>query len=350
MTLHFYEPPAEQKAGGLDLAVRSLRGYLLAHGLLVEVNPPLPAGPQAVHFHGLWQPQFLKVSRQCRERRIPYVVSPHGMLEPWAWRHKYWKKLPYYYLLERNHLRSAGAVLATSDQEAANLSRFVARDKIVTIPLGLTDEHGPAYAEAREQLGWSADELVLLFLSRIHPKKGLHLLLRALCGIADELPAKWRLVIVGEGSEQYLSECRGSVQAHEAVSRHIEWKGAIWGETKWRYYQGADLFCLPSFSENFGIAVIEACQAGTRVLTTRHTPWGFLGNSGAAILVEPEIASLERGLASFLRRKPWSEADRAGLSHQMRALFSWQNVGPQYLAFYRQLISPGVLAGQRPSA
>src|SRR5204862_6814745 len=75
-------------------------------------------------FHGLRQPGFLKASRFCRAHNIPYVGSPHGMLEPWALRHKAWKKWPYFLLFERRHLRGAAAVLATSDMEAANVTRF----------------------------------------------------------------------------------------------------------------------------------------------------------------------------------------------------------------------------------
>ncbi|MGP8020831.1 MAG: glycosyltransferase, partial [Limisphaerales bacterium] len=234
MHIDFYEPPAAQKVGGLDQAIRSLRDYLTVNGFSVRVNPSGGGGgqPEVVHFHGLWQPQFLKVSRRCRQSGIPYVVSPHGMLEPWAWRHKYWKKFWYYYLFERAHLRNAAVVLATSDQEAANLSRFVPREMISTIALGLTDEHSPAFVAAREKFEWDSEELVLLFLSRIHRKKGLHLLLLALGAIAASLPEKWRLVIVGDGEEKYISQCRTCARANENVFRHTEWQGAVWSEEK----------------------------------------------------------------------------------------------------------------------
>jgi glycosyltransferase involved in cell wall biosynthesis len=340
MIVHLYEPPCEQKAGGLDQAIRSLRKYLVAAGNQVQVNPKPgrhSPPPDVIHLHGLWQPQFLKVSRSCRHRALPYIVSPHGMLEPWAWRHKWWKKLPYYCLFEKSMLRNAASVLATSDQEARNLSRFIPASQIAVIPLPVHDERGPAHEEARRKLGWSPDELVFLFLSRIHRKKGLELLLKALCACAAMLPAKWRLVIVGDGEESYLSKCRGCASSNEQVFRRTEWKGPIWGDAKWDYLQGADLFCLPSFSENFGLAILEACQVGTPVLTTRNTPWTFLQEWDAAQLVDPEVESVKEGLLAFLKRKIWSKADRDDLARRIHDRFDWHNVGREYVRLYERL-------------
>jgi glycosyltransferase involved in cell wall biosynthesis len=343
LTLHFYEPPPAQKAGGLDIAIRSLQRFLQGNGVTIRTNASprefdvkLPG--QAVHFHGLWQPQFLNVSRRCRASGIPYVVSPHGMLEPWAWRQKLWKKLPYYCFFERAQLKNARAVLATSRQEAGNLRRFAPSHKIKALPLGLTDSRGPAYLAAREKLGWKSDESVFLYLSRIHPKKGLHLLLRALCSMADSLPAKWRLVVVGDGEEKFVAECRNCSRAHSEVFRLTEWKGAMWGDDKWIYCQGADLFCLPSFSENFGLALLEACQVGTPILTTRQTPWDFLVDGRSAFFVEPEVESIQKGLSAFLTREAWTLAERDALSHDIHDRFDWSKVGPQYLELYESII------------
>jgi glycosyltransferase involved in cell wall biosynthesis len=339
MKIDFHEPPPAKKTGGLDQAICSLREYLVRAGFCVQTNSPSNnrTPPQAVHFHGLWQTQFLKVSAQCRRSGVPYVVSPHGMLEPWAWKHKSWKKRPYYYLFEKRHLRHARAVLATSELEAGNLSRFVPRENIVTIPLGLASEHRPDFMAAREKLGWTPDELVLLYLSRLHQKKGLHLLIQAVNGIASLMPERWRLVIVGAGEEKYVSACRQISAANETVFRHTQWKGAVWGEAKWSYLQGADLFCLPSFSENFGLAILEACQVGTRVLTTPYTPWAFLADWQAAILVEPEVESLRQSLKAYLHSRLWLPDDRERLATRTHERFGWQTVGPQYLSLYERL-------------
>src|SRR5437667_3539342 len=143
MTVHFFQPPPAQRTGGLEVAINSLESYLRSAG--VPVQSAEDFGPQALsngavaHFHGLWQPSFLKNSRLCRAARIPYVVSPHGMLEPWAWRHKRWKKWPYFFLFERRYLAGASRLLATSNLEAANLRQFLPHSECCAIPLGLPE-------------------------------------------------------------------------------------------------------------------------------------------------------------------------------------------------------------------
>jgi hypothetical protein len=105
------------------------------------------------------------------------------MLEPWAWRHRRWKKWPWYHLFERRHLDGASRVLTTSEKEAENVRKRLPAVDCRALPLGLTSEREPDYMAARRKLGWSESDVVLLFLSRIHPKKGLDLLLRALAAL-----------------------------------------------------------------------------------------------------------------------------------------------------------------------
>lgn len=342
MTIHFFFPPARQTKGGLDLAIQSLRRFLPSHGIRVTDGPALETlrqngEIQIVHFHGLWQFNFSRVSAHCRRERIPCVISPHGMLEPWAWKHKWWKKWPYYLLREGPHLQRAGRIHATSEMEAANLTRFVSKERIAIIPLGMPTEVGPDYRAARLKLGWKDDALIFLYLSRIHRKKGLDLLLRALHRLSPRLPAKWRLVIVGDGEDAYLQECHRFLAAKPRLSPFIEWRGPLWNDEKWAYFQGADLYCLPSHSENFGLAILEACQVGTRALTSRHTPWAFLEEWNAGFLVEPTVESVQRGLENFLASRKWSEVERTDLAHRIHEKFTWSRVGPLYVDLYNQL-------------
>lgn len=342
MTIDFHVPPEEQRRGGLDLAIQSLQDYLENRHIRVRTNPAPdePAstdGPRVAHFHGLWQPAFPRLSARYRQLGVAYAVSPHGMLEPWAWNHKAWKKRPYYYLWERPHLSGAGAVLATSELEAAHLARFAPAQKIATIPLGLPSGPGPDYQAARQRTGWKEDELIFLFLSRIHPKKGLDLLLRALHGLSSRLPALWRLAIVGDGDASYLADCRRYTDSHPELAPHVTWHGAVWGAARWDFFQGADLFCLPSHSENFGLAILEACQTGTRVLTTPQTPWSLLSDWNAAFLAEPTVTSIKQTLSGFLSSRAWSEDQRTDLARRIRERFDWSAIGPRYIALYENL-------------
>lgn len=293
---------------------------------------------QIVHFHGLWDRKHLALSTRCRRAGIPYVVSPHGMLEPWALRQKKWKKAPWFYLFEKRFLMGASNLLATSEMEAENLGKMLSREKCVALPLGLTSSKQDHFLAARKALGWEESQSVLLFVSRIHPKKGLHTLIEALSAL--NLPQKKtaRLVIIGSGEKGYIRELERMVESQKSNLPAVQWLGEIWGDEKWNYFQGADLFCLPSFSENFGLAVLEALQVGTRVLTSDQTPWTKIGSFGGGFVAQPTVDQVRLALENFFRNPEWPLQRRAELSAEVHRRFSWESVGPAYLRFYEQLL------------
>jgi len=335
--LVFCVPPPEQRVGGLDSAIQSLRRALTELGVTISDGLPASAEPDTlVHFHGLWQPAHVRLARQCLALRVPYVVSPHGMLEPWAWRHKWWKKWPYFHLVEKGYLRRARALLATAEPEAVRLKKFLPQQRIEPLPLGLTSNAQEDYERAREHLGWKPEERVLLFLSRIHVKKGLDLLLHALASMP--WPKETRLVIVGEGDPAYVRSLQQFAGEHATKLPPIDWVGAIWGDARWPYFQGADLFCLPTHSENFGLAVLEACQAGTPALTTTETPWAEQLASGRGFIGEPKIESIRQCLTEFFEQPRWDGTKRAALSSWAHANYDWAHLAPRYLAFYESII------------
>jgi glycosyltransferase involved in cell wall biosynthesis len=260
------------------------------------------------------------------------------MLEPWARKHKRWKKWPYFILFERRHLQQAASLLATSELEAGNLRRFFPNTPIAVIALGLPEEQVPDYAGARARLQWNPDEKVLLFLSRIHPKKGLELLLKALSNLPHTDFGKVRLVVVGDGESSYVRIVRALDESLKGSLPRVDWVGPVWGDKKWCYLQGADLFCLPSYSENFGLAILEALQVGTPVLTTNQGPWEFLREWNAGYVVDATAVGVQASLTEFFAAPTWNEQARRDLAEKTRGKFGWETVGPQYLALYRRLI------------
>ncbi|HZC35540.1 MAG TPA: glycosyltransferase [Chthoniobacterales bacterium] len=341
MRIGFYIPSEQQRVGGLDLAIRSLQQALKRSGVDVVIDPSDLGGLHMVHFHGLWQRRFLSLARACRKYALPYIVSPHGMLEPWAWRHKWWKKWPYFFLLERAFLNSADGLLATSGLEKSHLENYQFRPPTTAIPLTLAEEVGPSYTKSRSILGWSDDEFVLLYLSRIHPKKGLHLLLEALTRLSP-LSRPLRLIIIGDGERRYVATLHKFATEHRHQLPPVEFLGPKWGPEKWRYLQGADLFCLPTFSENFGLAILEACQTGTPVLTTSETPWGdFLERHGLK-LAQPEVGSIARAMSFFLTNGKIDQESRDRLAATTRETFGWEQLSTKYSRYYH-----GVVQGER---
>lgn len=339
MNVVMYEPPEAQRVGGLELAIRMLEDGLRERGLGVTLNPShaelAALSPEIVHFHGLWQRNYPRIGAWCRERGTPYVVSPHGMLEPWAFKHKWWKKWPYYAAAERPFLRRAACVLATSAEEARNLRPLVGGAPTEVIRLAIRTQAAPDYAAARQALGWPEGQRVLVFLSRIHEKKGLHLLIDALEQLEGASPERLRLAIVGDGETAYVEAMRARAERLRPRCT-VEWVGPVWSEKKWRYLQGADLFCLPTFSENFGLVVLESCLVGTPVLTTRETPWTMLEAWGAGLITMPRVQDVREALGAYLGGFTWSDADRRRLAARSRAFFDPAAVTEEYIHLYRK--------------
>jgi glycosyltransferase involved in cell wall biosynthesis len=168
-------------------------------------------------------------------------------------------------------------------------------------------------------------------------KKGLDLLLQVLARSARSEPT--RLVIVGDGAPSYVRSLQDFASRHAATLPLIEWKGAIWGDARWPYFQGADLFCLPTHSENFGLAVLEACQVGTPALTTTETPWATELSSGRGFIGRPTVESIQQLLADFFQQPRWTFEKRTALADWAHANFDWKILAPKYAAFYHSILS-----------
>ncbi len=337
MKIRLVTPALVKQAGGTWNAVEGLRNALQEQGVEVLEGGD-PGDTDAVHhFHGLWNPSHSRLAIRLRKLGRPYVVSPHGMLEPWAFRHRRWKKLPYFWLIERRFLLGAKAIFVTSDMEAKHLERVICHPRVEVLPLGCRDRCDPDYAAARGALGWPADERVILFLSRIVVNKGLDLLFQAMAESECNWQG-WRLVVVGGGEPDYVDSVQAMATAASARLPQVEWVGPVWGAARWPYLQGADLFCLPTHSENFGLAVLEALHVGTPVLTTDQTPWVDHPGLDGLFIAKPEVLSLKKSLSDAQARmeRNWSPSDRLNLAAWAEERFAWEKLGPKYIEAYQR--------------
>lgn len=344
MNVRFVELAEPLREGGLEKAAADMAKYLQEAGVDVtreDHSPEEVAQADLVHFHGLWSPAHYRLARACRKAGKPFIVSPHGMLEPWAWRHRRWKKWPYFHLIEKRRLKDADCLLATAAQESTNLRAFFPASRIETLPLGVDPDMSPDYARAREKLGWAPGERVLLYLSRIHPKKGLKELLEALLSLPEKTFANpCRLVIVGDGPSDYRAVCEERGKALRPRMA-IDWVPPRWGSGKWPYVQGADLFCLPTYSENFGIVVLEAGIVGTPVFTTTGTPWKEVEDAGFGWVVEPRPEQYPDVLKRIFARPMAGPRERAAFADWTRAHYGWPELIRRYVDLYRDLVRAG---------
>lgn len=334
--IRFLVPPANKQVGGIAAFLKGLRSSLCSKGLLVKEGARFLGGGSIHHVHGIWNVRNSLICYFFIIFRKPYIISPHGMLEPWALAHKGVKKTLYLRLIEARVLKGAARVFVTSEIERRNVLRAVPEARTQTHAVGQFEVRKDDYDRARVSLGISEDETVLLFLSRIDEKKGLDLLLAAL---AENLKRYSRvsLFVVGDGLGPYVCSLRQKSDAIAGSLRRIEWMGAVWGDARWSFLQAADVFCLPTHSENFGLAVLEALSVGTPVLTTDKTPWAESTLPGLHICA-PEAHDVARALLeAIVGSSEWSQIKRSSLSSQVRAKFDWAKIVDSYILAYDEV-------------
>ena len=302
--------------------------------------------PHLVHVHGLWRYSSLAAVRWAEDSR-PRVVSPHGMLDPWALGNSAWKKWIAARLYERAHLDGAACLHALCDSERHAIRAYGLKNPICVIPNGVdlpTARSGvpPVWADAIPQ-----EAKVLLYLGRIHPKKGLPDLLRAwhLAAGGKALSNDWFLVIAGWDQNGHQKELQ--VLARDlGIEDRVHFGGPQFGDAKQASYERAQAFVLPSLSEGLPMVVLEAWSYGLPVLMTPrcNLPIGF--EYGAALAMDPDAVDVARCLGDL---SAMSDDERRSIGVKGRELaavrFAWSAVSTQMRQAYDWVLG----GGQRPS-
>ncbi len=227
----------------------------------------------AVIVDGVWQYHSFGVWRALHGGRTPYFVYPHGMLDPWFKRTyplKHLKKWLYWPWAEYRVLRDARAVLFTCDSERdlARESFWLYRCRERVVSFGTADPPGDALREQEQFLAAHPQlrgQRFILFLGRVHVKKGVDLLLRAFAQAGEVRNRNVHLVIAGPGTPELVAELR-ALAAQLGVADRVHWTGLLQGDLKWGALRAADVFALSSHQENFGLAVVEALGCAVPVL------------------------------------------------------------------------------------
>ena len=268
--------------------------------------------PDIVHLHGLWNRRLHRAAVACRKLGVPYVIAPRGMLEPWSLKQKWLKKRIARFLYQDRDLRCAAALHATAESEAEQFRRMGFKNPVIISPNGVNPPNLPPTLPLQLkpptqnlqlqlktptntnlqlplktptqtlqlQLKTPTNTKRTLFVSRMHPKKGVMELVEAwgsLVASAEWLVRNgWKCELVytvsGELEKGYEAKVKARVKELGLEDKFI-FTGALNDDEKWEAYARADLFVLPTYSENFGIVVAEALYAGVPVITTKGTPW-----------------------------------------------------------------------------
>jgi glycosyltransferase involved in cell wall biosynthesis len=282
-----------------------------------------------IHDNGLWLPMNHRVARESKRRGIPRIVSPRGMLEPWALNQKKWKKRCAWWVYQRRDLHSASMLHATAESEFRQFRQLGLPCAVTTIPNGV---ELPAIVEKSPV---RSGPKTALFLSRIHSKKGLPLLVDAWAKVK---PAGWRMLVVGPDENGHRMEVETLVKK-AGLSGQWDFCGALEGDEKRRVYENADLFILPTHSENFGIAVAEALAHGLPVITTHGAPWIMIEEEHCGWWVPTTPDGIAKALAEATQGDPEHLRAMGSRGRQLvQNSFSWGSIADQFIQLYAKVI------------
>ena len=323
--------------------------------------------PELVHVHGLWQYASVAALRWHARTSRPYMVSPHGMLDPWAMAHSGWRKRMAWTAYEGRHLRSAQCIRALCEAEARAIRATGLTNPICIIPNGIDlpeREDGQRRAELDEGLrptkGTGPDSVgfndrlagrkVLLYLGRIHPKKGLSNLV--LTWTRMRPPEEWVLVIAGwdqgghEGELKRLAGDSTSIQGasgrYYAPGESIVFVGPQYGAEKRKWLERCDAFILPSYSEGLPMALLEAWSFAKPVLATPECNVAEGFSAGAAIRIGTTIDEIASGLRILFRAKGSTLQEMGARGRELvKRGFAWKGVVSQLRSVYRWMLGEG---------
>lgn len=288
-----------------------------------------------IHNHGIWLPVNHHASQAGRRLKIPVIFHPHGMLEPWSLEYKYLKKKLAMLAFQQRDLDAAVALVATSEAECQSFRNLGLKQPIAVIPNGVSME---GLAFGRKYIGSGAKNIAL-FLSRIHPKKGVPDLLRAWASLRRP---DWLLRIVGPDEIGHLAECE-SLALALGISSEVEFIGEVDGRAKAAMFEEATLFVLPTYSENFGIVVAEALSYALPVITTHGTPWQDLVSHECGWWVPCGEAAIKQALAEAMDMSKQQQLAMGERGRAYVARYTWQRNAQQTNDFYRWLLGKGPL-------
>jgi glycosyltransferase involved in cell wall biosynthesis len=291
-----------------------------------------------VHNHALFSFAPLAGARASRRSGVPYLMRPLGLLNTWGMENRRpWLKAASFRLLDRPALDHASAIHYTSSEEAREAARLHLRAKPVIVPLGI--DLAPFRILPDKELFLARfpaarDRPLVLFLSRLDPKKGLELLLDSFAAVQADSP-RAMLVIAGSGAPEYEAKLK-AVATSLRLDSDVLWTGFLEGDDKLAALAAACIFVLPSYSENFGIALLEAMAAGLACISTDRV--ALAKECTEALQMVPcESEALRAALIHLLRE----EGARLSLGQlaasRARDLWSLEATGAQLAAVYRTI-------------
>lgn len=289
------------------------------------------------HIHAVFNHSSIAAAHVCRKVGVPYVVRPLGTLDPWSMAQKSIRKRVFWQVAGKAMLGRAAAVHYTTEAERVSTERLLRLNHGKVIGLGV-ELNSSANEKLAEHFPTLDQEPYVLVMSRLHPKKGLDVLIEAFLGLVEhEKFARWRLVIAGDGPFDHVLKLKAMVAANSQRDR-VVFTGWLDGEQKGAVLSGASLLALPSRQENFGMCVMEALSRSVPVLVSPHVNLAeeiVLANAGWIASVDKE--ALAGRLAEALDDEE-ERAKRGRAGKQLSQKYSWESAAQSLVEVYRDVL------------
>lgn len=313
---------------------RSGFGYSLA---LKELFNARAGEFDIIHSHGLWMYSDFLAHQSARAKGKPHVITPHGMLEPWALSNSARKKKVMRRLFQDRALRGARCLHALCEAERRVMRELGLQTPVAVIPNGVDLAQFaalPAPAAFDEAFPAAKNRRVLLFMARLHPKKGLVPLLQAWKSVAKKHP-DWLLVLAGPDEGGHRAALESAVESF-ALQNAVLFTGMLDGDLKRAALARAQAFVLPSFSEGFSIAILEAMACRLPVLLTPECHFPDAVSSGAAIEATPDARALEARLNALLEMSETALQEMGARGYDLVARrYTWAQIAANFERLYR---------------
>ena len=289
---------------------------------------------QLVQIQSIWELSYHRVIVEARKQSIPYIVTPRGMLDPWSLAYKKWKKKLAWWLYQRNDVQKAACVFTSAQMEAGHVSELGITTIKSVIPNGIETDAYP------RKTSIDVVKKQVLFLSRVHMQKGIDLLVDAWKRIHSDF-ADWQLLIVGNGEAEYINGLKLKVESLGLVDC-VKILPPVFGDSKIQLYQQSALFCLPSYSESFGMAIAESMSCGTPVITTTNCPWNILNETNTGWCIDLSVDNLEHALREAMGMDANALYDMGQRASKLiYDNFDYRSVTRKTLRLYEWLLNSG---------
>lgn len=334
-----HDASIEEELRNTGISVYSLGPTRTPLGLHPSIRPTLKktiANADVIHIHGLWEDIQHHAATESKRIQKPYIFSPHGMLDPWSLKQSAWKKKFYMGWRLKNDLNSASKIHCCSQIECDLIKPLGLKPPSFVEPNGIDfNEFNPLPEPNlfRARHAQIADQRIVLFLSRIHHKKGLDLLIPAFsqAGLQDTL-----LILAGPCDKTYREKLDRMIEDNN-LSNRVIFTGMLNGRERIEALCDADLFVLPSYQENFGIVVIESLAAGTPVLISDQVNiWNAIRDANVGYICETTVESLAKNLNHALNNPTNKNAENC--INFAKQNFNWPEIAKHWKQHFKEIL------------